>query len=214
MYCPNCGAENDASNRFCVNCGSELSAGKEPAASAARSPRERLAQLVGTTPRARLITAATVIAILVAVVAFLSLDSDEDATGSSPYLQRLDQACVTEKDRIIALEQQTLSGGTPDLQAFASVLVASLAEWRADLREEPPPPDSAAAVEALEAALVETLIRSGKLARSIRGGASVDAISRRAEEVDDATTKVDRVIEDLDLSNCADLQVSPAGIRP
>jgi hypothetical protein len=213
MYCPNCGAENDSSNRFCVNCGSELSIKKETAATA-RSPRERLVQLVGTTPRARLITAATAIAIVVAIVAFLSLDSDDDATGSNPYLQRLDQSCVTEKERIIALEQQTLSGGSPDLQAFASVLVASLAEWRANLRREPPPPDSAAAVESLEVALVETLIRSGKLARSIREEAAVDAISRQAEEVDEATTRVDQTIEDLDLSNCADLQVSPAGIRP
>jgi zinc-ribbon domain len=213
MHCPNCGAENDASHRFCVNCGSELSAKKDPAASP-RSPKDRLAQLVGTTPRARLITAATGVAILVAVVAFLSLDSDDDATGSSPYLQRLDRACVTEKERIIALEQQTLSGGTPDLQAFASVLVSSLAEWRQNLRLEPPPPSAAAAVDSLEAALVETLIRSGRLARSIREEAAVDAISRQAEEVDEATTGVDRVIENLDLSNCADLQVSPAGIQP
>lgn len=213
MYCPRCGTENDDSNRFCVNCGSELShQGGSPAAK--RTPKERIAQLIGTSPRARLVTAATAIAIAVAVIAFLSLDSDEEATGSSAYLEQLDRACVTEKERIIALEQQTLAGETPNLQAFASVLVASLAEWRANLRDAPPPPGDAAAVESLEAALIETLVSSGKLARAIRGEDSADAISGRAAEVDEATTRVDQVIEDLGLSECANLQVSPAAIQP
>jgi hypothetical protein len=213
MYCPHCGAKNDSSNRFCVNCGSELSP-QGGSVAAKRTRKERIAQLIGTHPRARLVTAATVIAIAVAVIAFLSLDPDEETTASSAYLEQLDQACVTEKERIIALEQQTLAGETPNLQAFASVLVASLAEWRANLRDAPPSPGSAAAVASLEAALVETLISSGRLARAIRGEDAAEAISGRAAEVDKATTRVDQVIEDLGLSDCANLQVSPAEIQP
>jgi hypothetical protein len=212
MYCPHCGAENDESNRFCVNCGSELSSERR-SPTAKEGPRARLAELIGTTRRARLVTAATVLAAAVAVIAFLSLNSDDDTDGSSVYLQQLDRECVAEKERIIALEQQVLSQQPPDLQAFASVLVTSLAEWRANLRRDPPP-RSAEAIDSLEAAIIETLIRSGTLARAIRAKDADDVISRRAREVDEATAQVDRVIEALDLPECTQLQVSPAGVQP
>jgi len=213
MYCPRCGTENADSNRFCVNCGSELSPAGQ-SSGVAPSLKQRLASLIGTTPRARLITAATVIAIVVGIVAFLSLDADEDATGSSPYLQKVDQECVAEKERIIALEEQTLSQQPPNLREFASVLVGSLAEWRANLRQDPPPPSSAPAIEQLEAALIKALIRSGELARAIRDEKPAGQVSRDAGAVDDAAAQLDTVIADLGLSACADLPVSPAENQP
>jgi hypothetical protein len=214
MYCPHCGAENEEGNRFCVNCGSGLrSKGKSPAEDSKRGDgrlRDRLAEFLGTTPRARLITAATVIALVVAVVAFLSLDGG-DATDEDPYLQGVDQACVAEKERIVALEREALSRQSTGLQEFASTLVAALAEWRVNLRGDPPPPEHAQAIQAFEASLLATLIEAGKLSRSVREQDSAGEISRRAQAVDEATGEVDAVIGDIGLSECADLQVSPVG---
>jgi hypothetical protein len=210
MFCPRCGAENDDANRFCVNCGSEL-AKEEGAEESPASPRERLGRLIGTTRRARLVTVATVIAIVIAVVAFLSLDSDEGgATANSAYLESVDQACVAEKERISTLEEEVLRRRSLNPQEFASVLVTALAEWRAKLRQTPPPPEDAEEIQAMETALLTTLVEAAKLSRSIREGGSTLSISRQAQAVDESTREVNQTIESIGLSDCADLQVSPA----
>jgi zinc-ribbon domain len=208
MYCPHCGTENDAGNRFCVNCGSELAAG---GADAGESPgaRERLLGLVGKDRRSRLITLTTIAALAIALVAFLFLDSEGEDSSQSPYLQALDRACVAEKQRVIRLERQTLGRQTADPQEFAAVLVAVLAEWRASLKEMPAPPQEAEGAEALEASLLQTLIEAGKLARLIRAGAPSAEIAAEAGKVDSATTQLDATIDATGLDACADLDVSP-----
>lgn len=215
MFCPHCGAENEEGNRFCVNCGSELSSARESSEAASESGkggrRDRLTELLGTTRTARLVTAATVVALVIAVVAFVSLDGDGDATADDPYLQGVDQACVAEKERIVVLEREALSQQSKGLQEFASVLVVALAEWRANLRQNPPPPEHAQEMRAFESSLLATLIEAGKLSRSIREQDSPREISQQAKVVDETTSQVDAVIEEIGLSECADLQVSPVG---
>jgi hypothetical protein len=213
MYCPNCGAENDERNRFCVNCGSELSSRREASGATARpkdrGARDRLAQLVGPTRRARLATAVTVIALVIAVVAFLSLDTNGDETAESPYLQSVDRVCVAEKERISALGREVLSQELPNPREFPSVLVTALAEWQSSLRQTPPPPEHAEEIQALEASLLATLVEAGKLSRLIREEASAQVINKQAQAVDEATGRLNETIDVSGLPVCADLQVSP-----
>lgn len=209
MFCPRCGTENDAGNRFCVSCGSEL--GKLSAGEPAPSPslRQRFRSLVGTNRRAQLLSAATAIAIVIAIVAFVALEPDEG--GESRYLQSLDRACVTEKERLSSLEAETLGQRPPNLEEFASVLVTIVAEWRSNLRATPPPTLDSKGVRALEAALLRTLIESGTLARLVRERAGTGSIAAQSSAVDEATREVNGTIAELGLEACAKTEVAPVG---
>lgn len=208
MYCPHCGTENAESNRFCVNCGSALS--RESRSTASSIPlKERLARVVGTTRKTRLVTAATVLALIVAVIALMSLDTNDEGSAQDPYLKGLDRACVGEKKRISALEQKTLGRQPSNLTDFASVLVTILAEWRVALRNDPAPAAHAADVEALEVQLREALIEAGALARLIKDGRPQQAIAAQASAVDQATEGVDSAISALGLRRCRLVTVQP-----
>jgi len=207
MFCPHCGTENDAGNRFCVNCGSEMSA------SASRqehgNSKERLARLVGSDRRTRLVTALTAVAIIIAIIAFLSLGSSDDGAEESAYLQGLDRTCVAEKERVIALEGETLRHQPPDLSAFASVLVTIVAEWRSSLHSETPPAEYASGVAAYEAGLLRILIAAGGLARLTRENASAAALASQAKTIDETTKQADEAIAKLGLTECTELAVGP-----
>jgi len=207
MFCPRCGTENDAGNRFCVSCGSDLA--QAPTDEPAPSLRQRFRNLVGTSRHARLLSAATAAAIVVAVIAFVALKPDESGEESDPYLQRLDRSCVAEIERLSSLETETLGQRPPNLEEFASVLVTIVAEWRSNLRQTPPTTVDAEGVRALEAALLKTLIESGKLARLAREGAGAAAIARQSNAVDEATKKVNATIAELGLEACEEAEVAP-----
>jgi len=205
MFCPHCGTENDEGNRFCVNCGSELSSSGSEKSGGTR--KERLGRLVGSDRGTRVVTLTTVLAIVVAIVAFLSLGSGDGS--ESAYTQSLDRACVAEKERVIALEQETLRQRPPNLGEFSSVLVTIVAEWRAGLRGEPAPAEYAGEVAAYEGSLLRILIGAGGLARLTREDASAAAIAAQAKVVDEATAEADEAIEELGLTECTALTVAP-----
>jgi hypothetical protein len=214
MYCSNCGAENDNANRFCVACSSTLSKQSLTPKESPLSFRERLGRLFGTTPRARLLSAGTAIAAVVAIVAFIALKPSEEAVSEDSYLRGLDQSCVTEKERISTLEAETLRQRRPDLEEFASVLVTVVAEWRSNLQGTPSPPVHAESVQALASSLLGVLIEAGTLARVVREGSTAGAVAARAKAVDEATARVDRVIEGLGLKRCMNINVGPPGSDP
>lgn len=210
MHCPHCGAKNEEGNRFCVDCGSELP--RPAGASAGRPPgRERIMRLIGTTGRARLLSAGTIAALAVAVVAFLALKPSESSVTDDAYTRSTDEACVTEKRTIAALERETIQQQPPNLAAFSGALVLIVEEWRSTLRESPAPPRHAAAVEALDQALLDVLIRAGALARVVRDGSPAQ-VAAAAQRVDLASTRVDGAIDDLGLAGCSDLAVAPVGL--
>jgi hypothetical protein len=164
---------------------------------------------VGSDRRTRIVTAATAAAIVVAIVAFLSLGLNDDGTKESAYLQGLDRTCVAEKERVIALEEETLRHRPPDLAAFSSVLVTIVAEWHSNLASETVPAEYASGVAAYEASLLRILIAAGGLARLTRENAPAAALASQAKTIDETTRQADEAIEKLGLTECTELAVAP-----
>jgi hypothetical protein len=219
MFCPRCGTENDDGNRFCVSCGVVL-ASKQPRKSgdstdgpgedAPAPARGRLDEVIGTSRRARIVTALTVVAIAVAVVAFIVLRSNDSDEGvqQDAYLTNLDRQCVQEKARISELENTTLRQESPDFATFVNFLVRDVTEWHSGLQSTPPPAAHVEGVRAVEGALLEVLIAAGRLGTAVRGGSQAEIV-RTAQRVDVATGQVDPALEFLGLEKCANVVVQP-----
>lgn len=210
MFCPRCGTENDAGNRFCVSCGFELANVSTRDPTAQMSLRQRLQHLVGTSRRARLLSIATVAALVVALGAFIALKPSEESIAMDSYLRALDSSCSAEKARVSRLELETLGRRPADVEEFASVLVTIVAEWHFALQATPPPAIHFEAVKALESAMLDTLIEAGALARVTREGRPASAVNAQAQAVDRATVGVDRAIQNLGLERCAKAGVGPS----
>lgn len=216
MFCPRCGTGNDDENRFCVSCGASLGRkqprGEPSSREGEPSPaRDRLDEVVGTTRRARIVTALTVLAIVVAVVAFIMLRSGSpgDAVRQDAYLREQDRVCIGEKARISSLESETLATNQPNINLFSSLLVRVVTEWQANLHDSSPPARHAPGVRMVESALLGVLIEAGTLDRLAREGSAPKQIAKQTEAVDRATAKVDPALESLGLDHCAELAVNP-----
>jgi hypothetical protein len=211
MFCPRCGTENDAGNRFCVSCGAEMSKLSSGAPAEKLSLGQRLQHLIGTSRRARLLSAATAAAIVIAIIAFAALKpKDDNSIPQDAYLRTLDASCVEEKERVSSLELETLATRPPNVEEFAADLVRAVTEWRLNIQSGPPPSVHAEGVAVLEAALLNVLIEAGALARVTRDGAPARAIAGQAQAIDAATAEVDRAIQTLGLSRCNAVTVRPA----
>jgi hypothetical protein len=202
MFCPHCGTNNQTGNRYCVGCGSDLS-GSAASRREQVSVRMRLAHAIGATRRARLLSAATALALLVAIGAFAALKPGAENAASEDFFTRAtDRSCLKEKRTIAALERNTLQQSEPDIVTFAGALVSVVAEWRSSLQESPVPPIHSGPVAVLESALLQTVIRAGALARVARGG-NPARVAAQAQLVDKASSQVDRAIETVGLARCA-----------
>jgi hypothetical protein len=163
---------------------------------------KRLSRLIGTTPRARLLSAGTAVTIVVAIAAFIALKPSEGDAVQDSYTRGADRLCVEEKQRIVALEQAALHEQQRNIGAFAAALVTVVAEWRSSFRGLSAPPIHAEGAEALNTALLDVLIRAGTLARVAQSG-SARQIAAKAALVDAASAEVDRQVEQLGLEDCA-----------
>jgi hypothetical protein len=206
MFCPRCGTENEEGDRFCVSCGASLRKTPEPSE---RKPfRERIRELVGTTPRARAITAGTAIAVVIAIAAFIAIPAAKDSSDS--YTRAADDLCVQSKAQIGAVEQHIPPTAGPG--AFAEALVPIVAGWRYQLNALPTPNDHADQAAQLDLALRQVEIDSGTLARaSQEGGANLLALAKQG---DDAAAQVENAVDDLDLSRCGHLAVGLVPVPP
>ncbi len=197
MYCPRCGAPNEQGDRFCSACGAELredSAEKEPI-----NPRERLGRIVGTTRKARIVTAATVVAFVVAIAAFFALKSNEDSIPRDAYTLAAERLCFDAKAEIVTTERRASKGETDQ---FARELVPIVATWRSGMSELKVPPDRTEQAALLEAALLEAEVKIGKLARVSSDGDRA-AVVASARQADAASTDVEEAVSGLGLTQCA-----------
>jgi hypothetical protein len=205
VFCPRCGTENAADNRFCVSCGSQLGSGAaSPKAKA--SVRERRTGMIGRSRKERLITAGTVVAVVVAVVAFLVIDSDTgDETPAPPA--GADVACIQAKQAAAKAATQARGQGQAGFQSYSAQLIAALLDFRNTVLSSATPSDAATE---LELALRDAAIDAGGLSRLARDGADGAVIARQARALDSATNRVDTATEAFGLTNCAHVRIVPA----
>jgi zinc-ribbon domain len=197
VYCPRCGTPNESGDRFCSSCGAQLGT-----AEAAQRPswRDRLSQLIGTTRKARLLTAATAVALVVAVVAFIALDpADDDTIPRDGYTVAADEMCIAAKRQIVFAERRLLREG--DTRDVAEALLPIVAQWRSDFAALVVPEDRVEEARSLDRALRGVEFEIGGLARFADGGNRRQTLAQ-AKAADRAATRVEEAIAALGLSRC------------
>lgn len=197
MRCPRCGTVNEEGDRFCSSCGAQL--GDAAKTSAPAPTRKRLANLIGTTPKARLLTGGTILALVVAVIAFIALKpGDEESLPYDAYAKEADELCLTSKAAIVAVERQY---GT-DVPVMARELVPVVGSWRTQMGTLTPPADRIEQAQKLEAALVEVEAQIGGLARVGKEGDRARTIAK-ATQAEAASGSVEEAVAALGLVHCA-----------
>ena len=206
MYCSRCGTPNQPGDRFCSSCGAGL--GSTETSAQGPSPRERIGRLVGTTRKARLVSAGTAAALTVAVVGFVVLKPTKDEIPRDAYTIAADRICLEAKRRIVAVEQSSVRGSDPG--GFAQALVPAVGTWRSQFGRLVVPTDRTEEARQLAAALLEAEIGIAKLARSEARG-DKRAVLAAAKRADEATSRVEEAVSSLGLDECASATI---GISP
>jgi zinc-ribbon domain len=211
MYCPRCGAESKEGVRYCASCGNELP-GKESASPSSAGGdgglRASLERLVGRDRRTRLLTLGTVLALVVAVIAFIALDSGDEGEATVPqdaFTRALDAACVQHKGEIAAAQREVLDQGGPAV--YAESFVPIVGEWREELGRAAVPADRTGLVSDLGGRLLEVQIEAGAFARALREG-NKSELTRAAGDLEAATENVEAAIAGLELQRCSRLTIS------
>jgi zinc ribbon protein len=204
-YCPRCGAPREKGAKFCAACGAPLDRNGQPPRSS-RSPRGLLGDLVGSTRKARLVSACTAVAVLIALVAFIAIPpAKEAAIPHDSYTIAADQICLQAKKQIVASERRSLrrSAGKSN---FAQELVPIVTRWRTEFDSLAVPSDRIALAQALDTDLREVAIEIATLARVI-GEGDRKATLEKARQVDGRTSAVERAVSALGLARCARLVI-------
>jgi len=156
--------------------------------------------LVGTTRKARLITAGTVVAVAVAVAAFVVLKPAKDEIPHDAYTIAAEKMCLEAKHRIVEAERVSVRGSEPG--GFAQALVPIVGTWRSKFQELTAPGNRVEEARQLEAALLGAEIAIAKLARTATRG-DEKATLASARQADAATTSVEEAVSSLGLTQCA-----------
>ena len=202
MHCPQCGTPNEPGDRYCAACGAQLK--RSDASGEQQATGNRLAKLLGSDRKTRLVTGATIVALVVAVAAFIALSPNDDSIPRDRYTLAAEKVCLTSKQNIVGV-------GSVGGSAYARQLVVLVVSWREQLADLKVPEDRREQARQLDEALREVEIEVAALARISETGnrARTLASAKRAEG---ATADVEQAIADLGLTKCAraTIGVSPA----
>jgi hypothetical protein len=213
MYCSRCGTQNEPGDRFCSSCGASLQDGDEER-KPQRSLRQRLTALVGTSRNAQLTTLGTVVALAVAIAAFIVLKPAAEDSGEIPrdsYTIAADNMCVGAKQKIVAVEREALGGEGGDT-ALAR-LVPVISGWRGEFEAMRVPTDRVEQARHVSEALRQVEIQLSGLTLAADEGKSGGAVAS-ATKVDEASTKVEAAISELGLTHCARQTIGFDGTKP
>lgn len=205
MHCPRCGTPNEAGDRFCSACGTPLR--RDDPSPRGASARERVGKLVGTTRRARWISAATAIAIVVAIASFIVLEPDDDEIPRDTYTLAAEGICLDAKQQISVTGQRfRASADSESASAFARDLLPAVSGWRLQFANLEVPSDREEEVAQLAAALREVEVRIARLARTA-GASNPKRTAASAARADEASTAVEEAVASLGLDECASVRL-------
>jgi len=154
-----------------------------------------------------LVTAATAVAIVVAIVSFIALDPADDTAGLDRYTISADRICLQAKRGIVEVEQGAgKAPGGVDVSALANDLLPIVATWHSQLQQLDAPADRVADVDRLEAALLEAEVKIAGLARVASRGNQSETVAS-AKLADAASTEVEEAVARLGLPRCAEATI-------
>lgn len=200
MFCPRCGDENPDGVRYCSSCGSalpRLSEDPEPAPAGGIRARmaHRLRRLVGRTRRERIVSGVTASLLVVAVVAFMVLDTPEEELPSDPARDALDQACVTAKAQVV--EAANGLGGSGGADAYSLGVVIAMQDLRDAAAES-----GVAGVGGLRTAAFDAAVAAGRFGRLAREKVPAETLQEALTQSTDALTALSEPTEELGLERC------------
>lgn len=151
-----------------------------------------------------MLTGGTVLAVLVAIAAFIALrPAGEGTIPRDAYTLAAERICVNGKRQIVAAEQSALSGqGRNDEATLARSLVSVVATWRAELQAITVPSDRIDQANDLAAALQAVEIQVAKLALVADTSDRAKTVAQ-ARRVDAETARVESAVAALGLEECA-----------
>jgi DNA-binding FrmR family transcriptional regulator len=145
------------------------------------------------------VSAATIVALIVAVIAFASLGQSQERTiPRDAYTIAADQMCIGAKRQIVAVENGGLGAGA----AGARRLLPVVREWRSEFDARKVPPDRIEEARALDAALREVQLQIATLARIAADGGRKQILAQ-AEAANEASSEVEEAVAELGLSHCS-----------
>jgi hypothetical protein len=205
VYCPRCGTPNEAGDRYCSACGTALR--RDDASGQGTSWRGRIGKLVGTTRKARWVTAATALAIVVAIASFIVLEPDDDGIPRDGYTLAAERICLDAKQQIFAVGQSfRASADSEGTSEFARDLLPAVTAWRLQLAEMEVPDDRVNEAAQLITALREVEARIARLARAARASGPEGTVASAAQ-ADEASTAVEEAVASLGLDECANVKL-------
>jgi len=169
--------------------------------------------LAGRSRRERLVTGATAAAIVVAIAAFVVLDTGDEGGGSDRVavgdLRAADAACVEAKQavrRSAARALRSAEGDPKAVEGYSADLLRAVVEFRSRVGSL----GGGEALERLDRALRTLAIEAGALSRLARE--QPRAIEVQAVAVDGATSGVEAAIAELGLDGCSTVELDPRSL--